>query len=112
MNIGRMDRRIQLLREQERSRTASGQRDLQWLPIATPWAERRVLKGGELLGAQQRYAKVEASYRIRYRSGVTTTLRLHDLRDGKTYDIGAILDPDRFQSLELLASARAEAATP
>lgn len=111
MNAGRMDRRVQILEEQETGRTASGARTVEWLPVMTPWAERMSPRGREFFAADQRVANVECVYRIRYRAGVKPTQRLRDLRDGRIYEITAVTEPHgRMQTLDIAAKARAEAA--
>jgi SPP1 family predicted phage head-tail adaptor len=106
-----MDRRVELLAEIEQGQTPSGQRLLEWLPVAKVWAERIDPRGRELFTAQQTVAKVDCVFRIRYREGVTTKQRLKDLRDGRTYDITAVLPAlERREALDLVATARAEAA--
>lgn len=106
-----MDRRVQLLQQVETGRTPSGQRTLEWLPFATPWAERVPNRGQESFRAQasQRVSTIECSYRIRYRDGVDTTARLRDMRDGKVYEIVAVIEIGRRAGLELMVTARAEA---
>jgi SPP1 family predicted phage head-tail adaptor len=106
-----MDRRIQILEEHEVSRSASGARVVEWLPIAMTWAERIAPRGREFFEAQQTVAEVECVYRIRYRAGAKPTQRLRDLRDGRSYDITAVTEPyGRREALDLACKARAEVA--
>ena len=109
MQAGRLDRRVQLLREQETGRTLSGQRVTSWVPFVVVWAERIDPKGQEVIAAQQVVAKQSCIYRVRHRDDVFPELRLQDQRDERVYDIKAVLESRaRRESLDLVCEARAE----
>jgi SPP1 family predicted phage head-tail adaptor len=74
---------------------------LAWTDVATVWAAIEPLKGAERLHAQQLQSPVTHRVTMRYRSGVTPTMRL--LFEARTLNIRAVIDPqERNRTLELL----------
>src|SRR5689334_20690008 len=79
----------------------SGEPDVAWTDLVTCWASVEPLKGRELFAAQEHHSEIEVRIRIRYRSGISSAMRV--VFEGKYYNIAATLDPDiRHRELELL----------
>lgn len=73
----------------------------EWTPVATVWAEIVPLSGREFVAAQAAQAGVTTRITIRYRDGVTPSMRI--LHDGVTYSIKAVLpDPTLRRHITLM----------
>jgi SPP1 family predicted phage head-tail adaptor len=83
-------------------RDAAGQPiEAPWTEIAAPWADVRVLGGLETIKAGAVTALTKASIRIRYRTGIDTSMRV--VHDGTVYQVQAILpDMARKQYVDLV----------
>lgn len=90
INAGQMDQRV-VLRMQGTTQDALGQVVAGWTDIATVWARIRPAKGREYsaAGAQQALAEFEVD--IRYRTGLTTAMRLR--WRGLDLEILAVTEP-------------------
>lgn len=92
----------------------SGEPTFAWAAYFECWAHRRPLTGREFFQASQVAAKVDVIYRIPYPHGktVTPTEGLRIVDQGVTYDITYVaeLGPRGREGLEIMATARAEAA--
>lgn len=78
-----------------------GEPDVAWTDLMTVWASVEPLKGRELLLAQQIQSEIDVRIRMRYRSGVTATMRA--TFNGVSYDILAVIDAEiRNAELELM----------
>lgn len=101
MRAGQLDRRITI-------ETPTGTQDTfgefteTWATFATEWAQYEPLKGREQLDAMQVNADLQARFRIRYRSDITTKMRIVN-DDSLTYGIEAITQIGRREGLEILA---------
>lgn len=86
-------------------RDAAGQPiEAPWTEIAAPWADVRVLGGLETIKAGADTALTKASIRIRYRTGIDTSMRV--VHGAKVYDITAILpDMKSKQYIDLVCEA-------
>ena len=96
---GAFDRRIAIEQKVE-TRAAGGFGDptVVWLLFARPWAQRKILRGGELFRAQQFGAKTEAIFTLRHDvAGLRHDMRIVDENDRVTtvYDITSILSAER-----------------
>ena len=90
MQAGRLNRRC-TLQSPSLSVDALGQPIPGWTDVATVWADIRMKSGLESIKAGAPVSVVQASVRIRYRSGVNAGMRLvHNL---VAYDIKAVM-PD------------------
>lgn len=105
MRAGLLDRSV-TLRQMIATQDAYGEPIETWSDQDTIWAQRVELTGSERFVSEQTVAKVDAKYRIRFRSGVTVQHRLLDA--GREYDIHAVIPIGRNEGLELLVSARGE----
>ena len=90
MQAGRLNRRV-TLQSPSQSVDEIGQPIPGWTDVATVWADIRMKSGLESIKAGASVSVVQASVRIRYRSGVNAGMRLvHNL---VAYDIKAVM-PD------------------
>ncbi|OGR95736.1 MAG: hypothetical protein A2V88_15960 [Elusimicrobia bacterium RBG_16_66_12] len=117
MRAGNLDRRIRFERATEAQDPDSGAPILTWDPPAASYdcaAEVRPLRGQEYFAAQQFAAKADTLFRIRWPRGFETlpepdeSVRL--MYDGRIYNIQHVAEIGRREGLEILATARAEAA--
>ena len=102
MLAGNLDRRITIQAATE-TRDSQGGVVKVWATVAELWAERRDVRGREYFSARQEVAENMATFRIRWRTGITEKMRV--LSDGKTYDIEAIAPIGRNEGLDLMAVA-------
>lgn len=63
-----------------------------WIDVMTVWASREPLRGREYFAAAASHAEETIRFKIRYRQGITSDLRLIDLKDNRIYEIKAVLD--------------------
>lgn len=87
------------------ARDAAGQPiEAPWTEIAAPWADVRVLGGLETIKAGAVTALTKASVRIRYRTGIDTSMRV--VHGAVVYQVHAILpDMARKQYIDLVCEA-------
>jgi SPP1 family predicted phage head-tail adaptor len=83
---GKLDHRLTLLVRVDTVDEGGG-RDVSWETVAQPWAETRTTGGREQDGQSGVVSNAKRIERIRYRSGVTTAMRVEV--GGETYDITA-----------------------
>lgn len=89
MKIGRMRYRI-TIQSPPATKNTFGEMTGSWTTFATVWASKEPLLGNEYFAAESAQSKVEVKFRIRYRSGVTNTMRVVEGSD--TYDILSVVD--------------------
>lgn len=97
-----LDRRVTIQSATE-ARDAHGQAVTTWATFAEVAARRRDTRSGERAAAQQTLAARSATYRIRWRAGITEKMRLVD--DGVTWQITGIADNRREGWMELACEA-------
>lgn len=74
-----------------------------WSEIAALWAAKEPLSGREFFDAQGVFEEAMVRFRIRYREGVESSLRI--AHGGRIYNIKSIIDPEeRHRELALLCS--------
>jgi len=103
MRAGRLDRRISI-EQSTPSTDAMGEPVDGWAELAAVWAEVRFQTGREVMAGGGEQAEADVMFFIRYRSDVTTDMRI--AYAGDTYDI--IRPPreiGRQAGLEILARA-------
>lgn len=99
MNFSKMDRRI-TLEARVMTRDDTGSRVESWVTVSELWAEYVQNKGAEGPSADADRWQDSQQWRIRYRSGMTSTgYRL--TYQGKTYNILGITEEGRKNSLLL-----------
>lgn len=102
MRAGSLRYRL-ILQSPPSTQSTSGAVSGAWTDGDTVWASIEPLRGQERFAAQVVQAEVSVRVRLRYRSGVTTTMRLANLAKTRFFDILAVIDPgERHQELELL----------
>ena len=79
---------------------AYGQATITWVDAATVWAQVQALRGREFFAAAQVQQEQTVKVRIRYRTGVDTTMRL--LWQGQPHDITGVIPVGRNDMLELM----------
>lgn len=90
MNIGDLNRSV-VIKSPPSGQDAAGQPSGSWTTVATVWANVRVLNGTETLKASAPVSSVRASIRIRYRTDVTSAMRVE--QGSTVYQILSVL-PD------------------
>lgn len=103
MNIGRLDRRIDL-QVRTLSTNEFNEQIETWATEAILWAEVRDLSATERIQAGRQVAVHAAAFKIRYRSTVTpATHRI--VYFGQVYNIKGLKSLGRMEGLELYAEA-------
>lgn len=64
----------------------------EWEDVVTVWAAREPIRGREFFAAAAAQAETTVRYKIRYREGITSEMRLYDIKDKRTYSLTAVLD--------------------
>lgn len=90
MNAGQLTELI-TIRHRSGGQDAAGQPSEAWADLATEWASMRGLSGLETIKAGAEASGAKASFRIRWRTGYTTAMRV--LHAGVEYEIKAV-SPD------------------
>lgn len=78
----------------------------EWEDVDTLWAAREPIRGREFFSAAADRAEITVRYKIRYREGITSEMRLVDTRDNRIYEIKVPLDDvfdDRTETHLLVA---------
>jgi SPP1 family predicted phage head-tail adaptor len=102
LNIGSMDRRINIERETETVKP-SGSVVKSWAPVATVWAEVLQQSASEFFTGYGEAETGTVIFRVRYRPGITTADRV--TYDGTTFDLKEIKELGRRDALELRGEA-------
>lgn len=100
MRAGELDRRIVIETPTDTQDSAGGPTQT-WATFATVWAKVIPLRGQEYFAANQNNTQVDSTFRIRWLSGVTATMRIS--YDGEYWDIQHIAEIGRQEGLDLLA---------
>lgn len=85
---------------------AIGQPVHQWVDFLNTYADARHLRGMESLRADQVTPTTRASFRIRYKGGINTTMRV--LFNGSAYNIRAVLPQGRREVIDLACERAGE----
>lgn len=100
MRFEHLDRQI-TIEQVSTTRGANGSVIETWSTFASPWAKKTDINGTEKFQSDQRLSEVNAIFRIRYRPGVTTKMRI--LYDDVYYDIqGPPKEIGRREYLDIL----------
>ncbi len=102
VNAGDLDQSVTL---QSRSvvTDATGQDTITWVDVATVKAQCQAVRGREFFAAAQVQQEQTVKVRIRYRAGVTQTMRL--VWQSVNYDITGVVPVGRKEMLELMCLA-------
>ncbi|OMQ44931.1 phage head closure protein [Ensifer sp. 1H6] len=106
MRAGKMDRRVKILRLQEIGRNELNEALMDWVAVATVWAQARPNRGDERFEAQQLTGSATMTFHIRYRRELTIEDRIS--YDGRTWDIRDIRELGRRVVSEFDCVARAD----
>lgn len=98
MNSGKLDRYITIQSATE-TKDSFGAPIQTWATLASVWAQIKEVRGKEYFAAQAVNSEVDTIFAIRYRSDVTTKMRIS--YDSKTYDIQSVVEVGRRDGLEL-----------
>lgn len=100
MRAGELRHRI-TIQQKTVVRDTYGGETVTWTNTATVWAAVEPLSGREYFSAQQVQAEVNHRIRIRYRAGITTTMRV--LWGTRVFDILAIINlQERGREIHLM----------
>jgi len=94
LNTGKLNRRVVIQKKGRAVDDAGfpiGGPD-QWEDVFTVWASREPLRGREYFAAAAAQAETTVRYKMRYREGITSDMRLVDLKDNRIYELSAVLD--------------------
>jgi SPP1 family predicted phage head-tail adaptor len=95
---GRFNRQITLQSKSE-TRDSAGSVTTTWTTVSTPWAEREYMSGGRMYAAEVKHYDASRMYRIWYRAGVTTGMRLID--GSTTLEVVGVREVGTKETLEL-----------
>ena len=103
INIGKLDRRIELQRRNE-NQDESGQPVRTWGTYATVWT--RILQPGqkEFFASDKPNTEIIQIFKIRYRAGILPTDRIKS-DDGNYYNIAPPKELGRKEALEIIGTA-------
>ncbi len=99
MQSGKLRHRVSLLIPTYTQNQNTGEMTATWSDSTKLWASIEPLSGREFIAAQSGQSKVNARFKIRYRSDVNYTMRILD--DATVYKIEAVL-PDKKNGKEYL----------
>lgn len=114
MRAGSLDRRVRIEQATEVQDPATGEPVRTWGLVREVWANVRPLRGSEFSAAQQLVAKADTLFLIRFPHGLDPlpnpdeSMRL--VYGAVPYNIQYVAEIGRREGLEILATARAEAA--
>jgi SPP1 family predicted phage head-tail adaptor len=98
--IGVMRQRVTIQSPQE-VRSPSGETTLQWVDVATVFAQVEGLSSRDIMQAQQANVLATHKIRIRYRDGVT---HLHRIKwRGRIMELASVTERDKRTYLEMMA---------
>ena len=103
MNIGKLDRRIEL-EQNTATQDTFGQAIDQWESLGKRWASVAYKGGGEQIQADEQVAVQRVEFTIRHEEGLTARLRVR--YQGQVYDIEAVAEIGRRAGLKLTAFTR------
>ena len=99
--VGALDRRLTIQRQHQAQDPSSGEVTTRWITVATVWAARKQLTGREVEIAAATKSAEELRFRIRYRAGIGTTMRVEC--EGSSYAIVRVEEIGRRQWLDVYA---------
>lgn len=89
---GKLDRKITIQQPTEAANAAGEVAITGWTTWHSPWASKRPLRGSERFLADARRASHTAVWEIRYKTGLTTKMRITD-------DLGVVYKINSFQEI-------------
>lgn len=106
LRAGQLDRRVVIQQNttQPLGRDAYGGEETAWSTLATVWAHKEDLGGGERFEGQQDNPEITTRWTIRHRTDVTPRMRL--TYANRAYDIQEVHELGRQDGTELMTSSR------
>lgn len=102
MRAGLLNQRI-TLQTRQAGQNALGESVGPWVDVATVWAQAQPLRGREWFASGQMQQSTDVRFRIRWREGVTQSMRV--LWRGEPHSIDGVIDVDGGRhTLELMAT--------
>lgn len=101
IEAGRLRHRLQIQAPTETQDQNTGAVNVTWSTIATVWGAIEPLSARDLIAAQATDSEVDTRIVIRYRTGITSKMRMHHAAKGVYYDIATPLS-DKDSGLEYL----------
>ncbi|GAB6931593.1 phage head closure protein [Paenibacillus sp. JCM 10914] len=93
LNAGKLNRRIAIQKKGRLVDDAGFPVKDPWEDVFNPlWSHREPIRGREFFAAAAAQAETTVRYKIRFREGITSDMRLVDLKDNRTYELTAVLD--------------------
>jgi SPP1 family predicted phage head-tail adaptor len=89
---GKLDRKITIQQPTEAANAAGEVAITGWTTWHSPWASKRPLRGSERFLADARRASHVSIWEIRYKTGITTKMRITD-------DLGVVYKINSFQEI-------------
>ena len=103
MRAGELKWQIQI-QSPPAGKNADGDPNTEWTKLVDVWAKKEDLSGRELLAAHAAQSEITTRFRIRYRNGVTSKMRV--LLGEVIYSIEAVLDrTGSMVELQLMCSS-------
>ncbi len=99
MRSGKLRHRI-IIQQKTATRGTFGEEIETWTTYHSCWAEIDPPKGREFFASQQKQTDVTVRIVIRYKSGITTKMRVKF--GTRIYDINAVIDPDERHNRGLI----------
>lgn len=96
IDAGALDQRV-TLQQRGVSVSALGENTAAWSDVATLWAQAQPLRGREYFASGQMQQATDVRFRIRWRSGVDTTMRI--VWRGQPHDIVSVIDVDGARTM-------------
>lgn len=103
-HAGRLNRRITLQSNAGTQDTTHGDVGTNWTTLATVWAAKLDLSGGEQFQGNVIDGRVTTEWRIDYRTDVTAKMRVND--GGTHYDIEAVMEGEGRNTETVLQCVR------
>lgn len=105
IRAGALRHRITIQRKlQVKDRFGSPAATVEWEDVATVWAALDATRGSEFFAAQQTQSTVLQRIRIRYRSDVTSAMRI--LYQDTVYNVISVLQDNRHKETVLMCEER------
>lgn len=100
MRSGDLRHRI-TLQQKQLTKDQEGIATENWVDVATVWAAVEPLKGREYFQAAAVNAENTVRFRIRYRQGITSAMRV--VYNGRVFNINSVIDVDeRHREIQLM----------
>lgn len=105
LKAGRLRHHVQLQEKQKTQDPSTGELEVDWVTIATPWVEIVALSARDFIAASAQQSEVRTRITIRFREDVAAGMRI--LHRGMVYTILGVL-PDPDSGLEYLTLPASE----